>query len=121
GAVADERGERAGDLLARPALVPRRAPAHQVGLEPVAAGLVEEHAAGALLEDDGDPAARGGAGLEHLESAAGGGAGGVLDVDLVVELEADGAARPLVARLHAGVADRHALHHEPGADLDILD
>src|SRR5205085_12537886 len=61
------------------------------------------------------------AGLEHLEGAPGGRTGDVLDVALVVQLEADGAAGTLVAGLHAGVAHGHALDHEARAHLVVLD
>ena len=51
-AVVDERDERRGDQLADLAGVDAGALGDEVGLEAVAARLVEQHAAGAVLDDD---------------------------------------------------------------------
>src|SRR5581483_12164007 len=118
-AVVDERHQWTRDLSTDAAAEDAGVLADQVGLEAMAARLVEQHAAGALLEDDGQLAAGGGAGLEHVEASARGRAGHVFNVDLVVQLEADRAPGALVAGLHARVADGHALDHEPGADLIV--
>ena len=119
GAVVDERDERAGHLLADPAAEHRCVTIDEIGLEAVAARLVEEHTAGAALEHHGHLAARRRTRLQHVEGAAGGRAGHLVDVDLGEQLEADRAAGRLETRLHSRVAGRHALHHEAGAHLVI--
>ena len=58
--------------------------------------------------------------VEQRDRAPGRGARDVLGIDLVEELEAERAAGRFVAGLHAGVAGRDALHHEPGAHLVVL-
>ena len=52
GAVVDERDERRGDQLTDLVGVDRGALLDVVGLEAMTARLVEEHAAGAVLDDD---------------------------------------------------------------------
>ena len=52
-AVVDQRDERRRDELADVAAEHRRVLVDEVGLEPVTARLVEQHAAGAALEHDG--------------------------------------------------------------------
>ena len=59
------------------------------------------------------------AGGQLGDGPAGGGAGDVLDLVAVEQLEADRAAERLVAGLHAGVAGGHGRHHEQRADLVV--
>ena len=120
GAVVDQRDARVGHPLADAAGEHRGALGDEVGLEAVAAGLVEQHAAAAGADDHGHGAGRGGAGGQLEQRPVGGLAGDVVDVVAVEELEADGAAERLVAGLHAGVArgDRH--HGEQRAHLVVL-
>ena len=98
----------------------RRALGHEVGLEAVAAGLVEQHAAAAGADDDRHGAGRRRAGRQLQQRALGGLAGDVVHVVGVEELEADRAAERLVAGLHAGVARRHRHDGEERADLVVL-
>ena len=56
-----------------------------------------------------------------VSARCGRGARHLLGVDLVEDLEAERATRGLDAGLHAGVADRHAVDPEPGADAVVLD
>ena len=100
-AVVDERDERRGDLLADLAGVHARTLLDVVGLQPVAARLVEQHAAGAVLDHDRHRTGRGGPGAQLGDRLARGLAGEFLDVDGVEDLEADGVAHRLVAGLHA--------------------
>ena len=58
---------------------------------------------------------------QHRERALGGGARHLLGVDLVEELEADAAPGRFHPGLHPGVADRDAVHEEPGAHGVVLD
>ena len=116
GAVVDQRHERGGDLGADPAPEDRGVPVDEVGLEAVAAGLVEEDAAGALAEHHRQLPARRRPGVEHPQRPLGGRAGHLLGVELVEQLEADGVAGALEAGLEAAVAQRRAADHEPGAD-----
>ena len=99
----------------------RRVLVDEVGLEPVTARLVEQHAAGAAPQHDRQLAARRGPGAQHRERALGRGAGDVFRVDLVEDLEPERAPGRLGAGLHPGVADGHAVDAEAGADAVVLD
>ena len=81
GAVVDERDAGRGHLLAELAGEHRRALGDEVGLEAVAARLVEQHAAAARPDDDRHRAGRGGPGRQLGERLPGGPAGQLLDVD----------------------------------------
>ena len=120
GAVVDERDERRGHQLADAALEDRRRLGDQVGLEAVAAGLVEQHAAAALADDHRHLAAGGGPGGQLGDGPLGGLAGQLLDVVAVEQLEADGVADAAPAGLHAGVAGGDHADREQRADLVVL-
>ena len=62
--------DRGGELVAEAARVHRRVLLHGVGLEPVAGGLVEQHAAEAVADHDRHPAGRRRARVEHRQRAA---------------------------------------------------
>ena len=115
-AVVDDGDERRGDELAGLAAVHAGALADEVGLEAVAARLVEQHAAGAVLDDDGHRARRRRAGVELGDRLAGGVAGQLLDVDGVEDLEPDRVAHRLEAGLHAGVAVGDGADAQQAAD-----
>ena len=120
-AVVDQRDERRRDQVADATSEHRRVLVDQVGLEAVTARLVEQHATRAALEHDGQSPARGRTCSEHHQRALGSDARHLFGVDLVEQVEPEGPPRRLGARLHAGVADRHATHPEPGADAVVLD
>ncbi len=86
----------------------------------MAARLVEEDAAGAPLQHDGQLPARRGPGLELRQRPGRRDAGDLLGRVLVEVLEADGEAGRLHAGLHPGVAAGHAVHEHAGADLVVL-
>ena len=91
-----------------------------VGLEAVTARFVEQHAAGAVLDDDGHRARRRRAGPELGDRLAGRLAGELFHVDGVEDLEPDGVPHRLVAGLHAGVAvGDGADPHERAHDLVV--
>ena len=90
-AVVDQRDERRRDLLADSIREHRPVLLHEVGLEPVPASLVEQHAARAALQHHRQLAARRGTGAQHGERAIGRDARDLLGVDLVEVLEADAA------------------------------
>ena len=115
-AVVDDGDERRGDELARLAAVHAGALADEVGLEAVAARLVEQHAARAVLDDDGHRARRRRPGVELGHRLAGGVAGELLDVDGVEDLEPDRVAHRLEAGLHAGVAVGDGADAQQAAD-----
>ena len=121
GPVVDERDQRRGHLLAEAALEHRGALVDQVLLQPVAAGLVEQHPAptGGPMTTGSVPEGAGRAASLVMARRAGG-AGDVLDLVAVEQLEPDGAPQRLVSGLHAGVAEGHRRHHEQGADLVVL-
>ena len=118
--VVDQGHQRRRDLLAHPAPEHRRVPLDEVGLEPVAARLVEEHATRAPLQHDGYLAARCGPGVQLRERPRRGDAGDLLGCVLVEVLEPDREPGRLHPGLHPGVPDRDAADHEPGPDLVVL-
>ncbi len=90
-----------------------------VGLEAVPARLVEQDPTAAALDHDRHDAGRRRAGGELGERPPCSLARGVLDVVAVEQLEADGRAERLVARLHAGVARGDAHHGKARPDLVV--
>ena len=93
-AVVDQRDERRRDQLADAAAEHRRVLVDEVGLEPVAARLVEQHAAGAALRARPAASRAARAGRRSIVTrAARRDARDLLGVDLVEELEAERAAR----------------------------
>ena len=115
-AVVDDGDERRGDELAGLARVDAGALGDVVGLEAVAAGLVEQHATGAVLDHDRHRPRRRRAGAELGDRLAGGVARELLDVDGVEDLEADRVAHRLEAGLHAGVAVGDGADPQQAAD-----
>ena len=120
GAVVDQRDPRVGHPLADAAGEHRRALGHQVGLETVAAGLVEQHPAAPGPDHHRHGARRRRPGGQLQQRPLGGLAGDVVDVVGVEQLEADRAAQRLVAGLHAGVARGHRHHGEERAHLVVF-
>ena len=118
-AVVDQGHERRRHLLADAAGEHRRTLGHQVGLEAVAARLVEHHATAAGADDDGHLAGGRRAGTELGDRPVGGATGELLDVVAVEQLEPDGVAHRLTAGLHARVAGRDARDGEHRADLVV--
>ena len=119
GAVVDQGHQGAGHLLADHAGVDRRVLDDVVGLETVAARLVEQDAAAAPGQDHGQLARRSGPGRQLGQGPAGGQLGQLLDRDLVEQLEPHGAGRRLEPGLQAGVARGHARDREAGPDLFV--
>ena len=103
-AVVDERHERRRHLLAEATGEHRCTLADEVGLEPVPTRLVEHHAATAGADDHGHLTRGSRSGEQLGDGPLCRGAGDVLDVVGVEQLEADGAADGLATGLHAGVA-----------------
>ncbi|GIU86329.1 MAG: hypothetical protein KatS3mg009_0844 [Acidimicrobiia bacterium] len=120
GAVVDEGDARRRHPLADLPGEHRRVLRDVVGLETVAAGLVEQHTARAAAQHDGQLARRGRHRVEERHRASRGAAGDLLGLDVVEQLEAERAARRLVTGLHPRVAGRDALHPEPGAHLVVV-
>ncbi len=119
-AVVDDGHERRGDRLAQLALEHRRVLEDVIGFEPVAARLVEQHAARALLQHDGKASRRGRHRFEKRQRPAGRAAADLFGRDRVEELEAHRPARRLVRGLHAGVARRDALHRHARTDPVVV-
>ena len=119
-AVVDERDERRGDQLAGLVAVDAGALRDQVCLEAVAARLVEQHAAAALLDDHGHRATRRRPGAELGDRHAGRVTSELGDVDAVEHLEPDRLAGALEAGLHAGVAGRDDAHPYEAPYLLVL-
>ena len=114
-AVVDERDERRRDELADAVREHRRVLVDEIGLEPVAARLVEQHAARAALQHDRELARRRGHGSSIVSARCRGcraTSSGSISSKSSKPMRA---ARRLVARLHPGVADRDALHPEARA------
>ncbi|MNS16737.1 hypothetical protein D3C72_483950 [compost metagenome] len=123
-----------GNLLAHLVGEDARALGDRGRLEQVAAGLVEDHAAEGVLDDDGHGARRRVIGVEHRDGGLGGRAGKALDVGGLDPLPAGHGAGALAAGLllvalggdrvdaHADVG---ALVRDPGAfgvgDEDVLE
>src|SRR5215218_5342911 len=97
--IVDQRDERRRDLLAGAAAEHRRVLGHEVGFEAVAACLVEQDAAGALLQHHRQLARRRRPRSQHRERPAGGRTRHFLRVDVVEELETDSEAWRLHPRL----------------------
>ncbi len=119
-AVVDQRDQRRRDELAHVAREHRCVLVDVVGLEPVPARLVEQHAAGTAAQHHGDLAGRRGNRVEQAQRARRRRAPDFLRLHRVEQLEAHRAAGRLVAGLHAGVAGRDALHHHPRAHLVVV-
>ncbi len=117
GPVVDEGHERACDELAEAPGVSGGVLHYVIGLEPVAAGLVEQDARHCPRRSRGHSPLGAGRATSFVNRTAGGDAGELLHVEVVEQLEADGAGHGLVPGLHAGVSDGHAGHCEAGADL----
>ena len=120
-AVVDERDERRRDLLADagPGTPTRRARRGRPRARAHTLRGTARHRRPACSTTGSLPDGAG-PGPQHRERAVGGGAGDLLGLDLVEELEPDRPPGRLHAGLHPGVADRDALHHEAGADLVVL-
>ena len=115
-AVVDQRHQRRRDELTHVAREHRRVLVDVVGLETVAARFVEQHAAGAAAQHHRDLARSARAPRRAASSARVAAVRPTCSgMDGVEQLEAHRAARRLVARLHAGVAGRDALHHHARA------
>ena len=96
GAVVDQRDERRRDEIAAATRVHGRTLRDQVGLETVTACLVEQHAAGALLDDDRHRTARCGTCLQLGDGLLGSAPCEFLDRAVIEQLEADGVAHRVV-------------------------
>ena len=92
-AVVDQRDQRRRDELADVAAEHRRVLVDEIGFEPVTARLVEQHATRAALQHDRQLPAGRRTGAQHRERPLGRGAGDLLRVDLVEDLEPERAAR----------------------------
>ena len=117
GAVVHQGHQRAGHLLADHAGVDRRVLDDVVGLEPVAARLVEEDPAAAPGQDHRQLTGRCRPGRQLGEGPLGGQLGQLLHRHLVEHLEPERAGCRLEAGLQPGVPDGHAGHGEAGAGL----
>ena len=107
--------ERLGEPLAEPARVDAGALLHGVGLEPVADGLVEQHAAEAVAHHDRHAAAGRATRVEHRRRALRA-ASSATSLGVVREqLEAGVTAERLVPGLDAAAAPGHHLDAEPHA------
>ena len=115
-AIVDERDVLGRDLLTDLAGVDAGALGDGIGLQSVAAGLVEQHAATPPLDDDGHRSRRRRSGRQFGRRHARCVAGESLDVDAVERLETDGVADRLKPCLHPRVAvgDHVDPGHRPG-------
>ena len=119
-AVVDQRDERRCDVLPHLTFEHRRVLEDVVGLESVAARLVEQHAARAALQHNGKAARGSRHGFEQRECALRGAAADIFRSERVEQLEAHRAPRRLVRGLHAGVTGRDAVHREACADAIVV-
>ena len=87
----------------------------------MAARFVEQHAARTPLEHHRQLPDGRRTRPQHRERALSRDTSHFFGVDLVEELEADAATGRFHPGLHAGVGNRHAVHHEPGAHRVVLD
>ena len=118
-AVIHQRHTLGSHLRAHPVTEYRRALAHQVGFEPVPAGLVKQHAAAAPGDHHGHLAARRRTGGQLGDGALCRALGQLGWVAVVEQLPPDCVAHGLAAGLQAAVAARHAAHREQRADLVV--
>ncbi len=118
--VVDARDERRREQFADAAPVDRRLLVHDVRLERMPAGLVEQHAAHPGREDHRHLAGRRGSGVEHRHRALRSDLGRLRRRVLVEELHAGQAGRPVEPRLDDAVAPRDHLDPQPDPRTRLL-
>ena len=112
GAVIDHGEDGRGDFLAQLAGEGPDVFGDVVGLQGVADGLVDEHAAPAVLHDHVHLAGRGVLGLEHGHGLAGAGPGRLLRRPAVEHLEAGMGREPLPAHVRGAARSAQGLDDE---------
>ncbi len=120
GAIVDQRDQRACHQLPDLAGVDRRVLHDVVGLEPVAARLVEEDAAAPAGQHNGQLARGCRAGRQLGQGPRRRQLRDVLDAMTLEDLVPLGAGQGLEAGLHPGIAVGHARDAEPRPDLLVL-
>ena len=119
GAIVDERHRRCGHAFAHSTGEDRGRLRHQIGFQPMATRLVEQHATATGTNHDRHGTAGRGSGGQLGESSLRRLAGQILHVVSIKQLEADGVTDALSSGLHPGVAQGDAGHGEQGLDLVV--
>ncbi|CCM66003.1 hypothetical protein BN381_90074 [Candidatus Microthrix parvicella RN1] len=118
-AVVNQRHQRRGHLLTHTPGKDRRRLPNQIGLQAVAARLVEHHATTPRTDHHGAGARWRRTGVQLDDRPAGGTLGQLLHAVVVKQLKSDRVADALASGLHAGVAVGHRRHRKQRAYLVV--